>query len=140
MPRTLPTLSLKQPWAALLVHGLKTIEVRAWGTELRGWTLIHASKQEDERPAAWKHVGDDVAATTQLRGGILGAAKLVHCIAYRRRPDFAADRQRHLNQPSWFRPPVLYGFIFQAARVLPFRKVPGWVKFFEVDAAGYRLP
>ena len=29
-------LSVKQPWATLLVHGLKTIEVRAWPTARRG--------------------------------------------------------------------------------------------------------
>src|SRR5262245_61764820 len=29
-------LSVKQPWASLLVHGLKTIEVRRWPTARRG--------------------------------------------------------------------------------------------------------
>ena len=37
-------LSLKQPWATLLAHGLKSIEIRRWATRLRGRILIHASK------------------------------------------------------------------------------------------------
>src|SRR5204863_2700985 len=36
-------LSLKQPWAALLVHGRKSVEVRSWPTARRGRVLIHAA-------------------------------------------------------------------------------------------------
>jgi hypothetical protein len=51
-------LSVKQPWATLLVEGQKTIEVRSWQTSHRGHLLICASaapkntfwhdKQDDE--------------------------------------------------------------------------------------------
>ncbi len=37
-------LSLKQPWAALLVTGRKRIEVRNWPTARRGRILIHAAR------------------------------------------------------------------------------------------------
>jgi len=46
-------LSLKQPWAALLANGHKTIEVRRWPTARRGRILIHAARVPDERPEAW---------------------------------------------------------------------------------------
>jgi activating signal cointegrator 1 len=36
-------LSLLQPWASLVVMGLKKIETRSWQTALRGTLLIHAS-------------------------------------------------------------------------------------------------
>src|SRR5437016_1110202 len=49
-------LSIKQPWAALLVHGHKTIEVRRWPTARRGTILIHAARVPDERPEAWRRV------------------------------------------------------------------------------------
>src|SRR5262249_11050532 len=49
-------LSLKQPWATLLVHGLKTIEVRRWQTVRRGRVLIHAARLPDDRREAWAHV------------------------------------------------------------------------------------
>jgi len=37
------TLSLLQPWASLVVMGMKTIETRSWQTAHRGPLLIHAS-------------------------------------------------------------------------------------------------
>ena len=37
------TLSLLQPWASLVVMGLKKIETRSWRTSHRGELLIHAS-------------------------------------------------------------------------------------------------
>src|SRR5215212_7218280 len=36
-------LSLLQPWASLVVMGLKKIETRSWQTSYRGELLIHAS-------------------------------------------------------------------------------------------------
>lgn len=36
-------ISLLQPWASLVVMGLKTIETRSWSTAYRGEILIHAS-------------------------------------------------------------------------------------------------
>src|SRR5689334_13061968 len=37
------TLSLLQPWATLVVTGVKKIETRSWQTNYRGPLLIHAS-------------------------------------------------------------------------------------------------
>lgn len=37
-------ISLLQPWATLVVMGIKTIETRSWGTKYRGALLIHASQ------------------------------------------------------------------------------------------------
>ncbi|MEO8862303.1 MAG: ASCH domain-containing protein [Ginsengibacter sp.] len=37
-------LSLLQPWASLVVIGVKEIETRSWSTPYRGPLLIHASK------------------------------------------------------------------------------------------------
>lgn len=37
------SLSVKQPWAMLLVKGIKTVEVRSWSTDYRGDLLICAS-------------------------------------------------------------------------------------------------
>ena len=46
---------------------------------------------------------------------------------------FELDQLLHLNDPSWFRPPVLYGFLFSRPEVLPFRRLPGNVRFFRVS-------
>ena len=38
-------ISLHQPWASLLVHGIKRIEGRSWPTDFRGTLWIHATTQ-----------------------------------------------------------------------------------------------
>ena len=40
-------LSIKQPWAWLIVNGFKDIENRTWATNYRGPMLIHAGKSFD---------------------------------------------------------------------------------------------
>ncbi len=131
LPRAL---SLKQPWAALLAAGLKTVEVRNWPTARRGRVLIHAAQKPDARDEAWALVPPGLAEAARLNGGIVGAGDLVACLTYRSAEAFARDRDRHLNDPSWFEPPVLYGFEFAGLCLLPFRPYPGWMRFFEVDA------
>lgn len=50
-------LTLRQPWAHLIVQGHKTIENRIWRTELRGDLVIHAAKQVDR--SSWKKLRDE---------------------------------------------------------------------------------
>lgn len=40
------TLSIQQPWASLIVAGLKDVENRTWKTDYRGRILIHASTKK----------------------------------------------------------------------------------------------
>lgn len=40
-------LSIRQPWAWLIMTGLKDIENRTWNTDFRGRFAIHASKKFD---------------------------------------------------------------------------------------------
>jgi len=42
-------LSVKQPYAILLVSGIKKIEYRSWSTRYRGKMLIHASTSETKK-------------------------------------------------------------------------------------------
>jgi len=126
-------LSIKQPWAALLVYGRKFIEVRRWPTARRGRVLIHAARVPDPRPEAWRHLPEELQEMAQLTGGIIGAAELTGCISYRSRAAFVKDRLLHLNEPSWFLPPVVFGFAFTRPQALAFRRCPGWVRFFPVN-------
>jgi len=129
-------LSGKQPWAALIVAGVKLVEVRTWGTRRRGKILIHAGRLPDERAEAWAQVTTpDLAAAAEQRGGIVGGAELVGCRTYETAEAFADDAGRHLNDPGWFVPPRLHGFEFRAARPLPFRKLTGFTMFFRVPEA-----
>lgn len=126
-------LSLKQPWATLLAYGLKTIEIRRWPTRRRGRVLIHAARVPDPQELAWKHVPEQLRGAARQVGGIVGAGDLTECLAYHAAEAFTADKELHLNDPSWFRPPVLYGFTFVNLTPLPFREYPGWMRFFTVS-------
>ena len=44
MKAPLKALSIRQPWAWLIVNGFKDVENRNWRTHWRGRLLIHASK------------------------------------------------------------------------------------------------
>ena len=132
MPRR-RALSLKQPWAALLVAGLKTIEIRRWSTRYRGRVLIHAARCDDLRPEGWALLPDHWRFLAEFRQGILGEADLVDCRFYPSADSFAADVAQHGNAPQWFKPPGLYGLCFERMRLVPFVSLPGFVRLFEVD-------
>lgn len=40
-------LTIRQPWASMIIAGLKTIEVRNWRTDYRGPIWVHAARQPD---------------------------------------------------------------------------------------------
>lgn len=124
-------LSLKQPWAALLVGGVKSVEVRVWPTDRRGRVLIHAARISDPRPDGWRHLPGHLRDLARQVGGVIGEAELTGCTDYRDAEAFAAETALHLNDAAWFRPPVLYGFLFSHAKVRPFVPLPGQVRFFE---------
>src|SRR3954471_8554499 len=99
-------LSVKQPWAALLVAGLKTVEVRSWPTRRRGRVLIHAGKLADDRKEGWDRITTPkLMELTRLRSGVVGVGDLVACHMYKTPEGFAADSHLHLNAPDWFQPP-----------------------------------
>ena len=76
-------LTIKQPWATLIMQGDKRFEFRSWQTKYRGELLIHAGKGVDkiavERLS--KYLPDKLPT-----GKILGKVKLVDCI--KMSPDF----------------------------------------------------
>ncbi|HEU0110520.1 MAG TPA: ASCH domain-containing protein [Flavisolibacter sp.] len=56
-------ISLLQPWATLVILGVKQIETRSWSTAYRGELLIHASKGKKggglvSQPPFSKHIQD----------------------------------------------------------------------------------
>lgn len=131
-PASYSAISVKQPWAALIVAGRKTVEIRRWATRVRGPVLIHAAKVDDDRPEAWQWVDSPaVADLCQMTGGLLGIANLRGCHIYRDQAGFDRDRPRHLNEPAWFTSPM-YGFEFADARPIPFVPYKGQTLFFAV--------
>ncbi|MBA4063464.1 MAG: hypothetical protein C0501_07080 [Isosphaera sp.] len=135
-PERWVALSVRQPWAALLVAGVKTVEVRTWPTRRRGPVLIHAGRLPDERPDGWALLDTpELRAWVGLGGGVIGVADLVDCVRYDTAEAFAAAEAEHRNPPDWFRPPRLYGFAFRNPRPVAFRPFTGQTFFFPVEPA-----
>jgi hypothetical protein len=133
MPQKLHAISLKQPWAALVVARVKTVEVRTWPTRQRGQVLIHAARSADDRPQGWALVNTpELEALAALRGGVLGVVELTACLKYHTAEAFAAAAGQHRNAPSWFRP-GLHGFVFQNPRPIAYHACPGRTLFFTVE-------
>src|SRR5262249_55432683 len=102
-------------------------------TARRGRVLIHASTVVDDRPEVWKLIPAELQEAARLVGGVVGAGELTGCVTYRDLETFAADQARHLNDSRWFEQPLMYGFTFANLEVLPFRRYPGWFRFFPVE-------
>ena len=70
-------LTIRQPWASLIMAGLKEYEFRSWKTNYRGELLIHAGKTIDkEAEKRLKKYLPAVLPTEQ----ILGKVELIDCI------------------------------------------------------------
>jgi len=134
MSSKLLAISVKQPWAALLVAGVKTVEVRTWATRTRGRVLIHAAKTADPRPEGWALITTpELKELAALRGGIIGVANLSSCVRYRTADAFARTTDEHRNNPDWFKPGGLYGFVFQNPHPIAYHACPGRTLFFTVE-------
>lgn len=99
----LPALSVRQPWASLIVWGLKRIEVRTWTTDYRGALLIHASKTLDQE-ALRRYPLDHLVV-----GALVGAVRLVEVEPFT--PDLWAKlREDHLDLHPLPRQPSFYAW------------------------------
>ena len=95
------TLSIKQPYAELILLGRKKIELRKWNTNFRGEFLVHSSKIPDLE--AMKKFGfKDLPC-----GCIIGKVILVDVKKYKNEEEHTKDKNLHLASSVWGN----YGFI-----------------------------
>jgi ASCH domain len=133
MPARIFALSVKQPWASLLVAGIKTVEIRTWPTRRRGRIFIHAAKTADDRPEGWALITTpELKELAAIRGGIIGFADLTACMQYRTAQAFSAATEAHRNPPEWYRD-RLHGFVFQNPHPIAYHACPGRTLFFAVE-------
>lgn len=83
--QNLPALTIKQPWAELIMLGIKDIENRPWTTTYRGTIFIHAGLTWDDSPWPEDRVLDSVRPEhfnpeKMIRGAIIGTVCLVNII------------------------------------------------------------
>ncbi len=114
-------LSLRQPWAWLIVNGIKDIENRKWATRYRGHILVHASRTIDEQALA--ELRPIVAAQGMSipehlpTGGIVGEVTILDCVTTSKSP--------------WFTGP--YGFVLTDHKSLPFHPCRGKLGLFDIS-------
>lgn len=121
-------ISIRQPWAWLIVNGYKDIENRTWKTARRGEYLVHASKTLSaasyevvkkmiERTPEIAHVADLIPPRSELLvGGVVGSVCIDDCVSASLSPWF-------LNSG--------YGFVLSQGRPLSFCLCKGKLNFFE---------
>jgi len=77
----LSALSVRQPWAWLIVSGFKDVENRSWRTNYRGPLLIHAGKSREdmiESDDIEIHYGIKIPENLHF-GGVIGVVDVFDC-------------------------------------------------------------
>jgi hypothetical protein len=103
-------LSIRQPWAHLIVAGIKQIENRTWTTRYRGPLLIHAGQLWHDETIADIERRHRIAIPRDLQlGGIVGIVDLVDVVT-------------QSDDPYFYGP---FGFVLENARLLSFMPMRG---------------
>lgn len=119
------TLSIRQPWASLIIKGFKDVENRSWRTSIRGEIAVHASasKTEDDwddaiitvsviRAIAFsdaaKWLIETIGEFDKLpRGVILGTVEITDCKRERMSPwHFDENWGFYLQNPKELKKPI----------------------------------
>lgn len=115
-------LSIRQPWAWLIVHGGKDIENRSWHTKYRGRFLVHAAKgmTSNEFTQALLYCSERGLPMPDRddmqRGGIIGSVVLVDSLDTSDSPWYMGEK----------------GFLLRDPDPLPFMPYKGRLGFFDV--------
>ncbi|PKO21513.1 MAG: hypothetical protein CVU38_14375 [Chloroflexi bacterium HGW-Chloroflexi-1] len=115
------TLSIRQPWAELIIQGRKTLELRTWTVKYRGPLAIHAS-QTVARAACLAHGLDPDQVTTGAVVGVVDLADIEELDA----ASYAARQAEHLADEPF---PVAVGAGLAPAQGQPQGPAPtlyGW--------------
>jgi len=128
-------LTVRQPWAWLIVVGLKAVENRNWSCYYRGQLLIHAAKgcTFDEWCQAWDWIDDRFPHIRRIyptptytsipRGGIVGQVDMIGCV------DDADNVDKHYFC-AWAEPGQ-YHHLYANSLPLPFRACKGALGLWE---------
>jgi hypothetical protein len=131
------SLSIKQPWAALIAYGIKDIENRTWRTHFRGKIYIHASAgMTKKQHEILKDLVVNRGVTcydeeNYLTSAIIGEVEIVDCV--QDHPSIWAEKHsdfmgEFIHKPIWnwvLANPVLYD--------KPILNVKGKLSFWEPD-------
>jgi len=99
-------LAVRQPWASLIIEGLKTIEVRSKPTKLRERVAIYASKAM-QATLEGEH-GPDYNSRILLTGMILGTVEIVACSKVNDAIKYTAYNIEHFAPDEYYKEDKTY--------------------------------
>lgn len=99
-------LSIRQPWAWLIIAGIKPIENRKWATPYRGPLLIHAATKHEWHPVYQKRDPELFAY-----GALIGIVDLVDIVHEHHSPYFTGPVGWVLTNPRRIEPINMRGQI-----------------------------
>lgn len=133
--KELIALGVRQPWAELILRGIKTIEVRSLPTVIRGPIYLYTSKVIADTPAARaaaaKH---DIDVNALPRGLLVGTVEITGCEPCRPvdadaaclTPEIMAGKQGwQLARPQRLPEPLKVRFLPYGVWFYPFRRKGG---------------
>lgn len=119
-------LSISQPFANLIVSGMKTVELRPWNTNFRGEFLIHSPLKV--RLNDYRRLKISKKLVT---GAIIGKAEIYGVKIYNSKLEIKIDYKKHLASKEFF--DRKYGFLLKNAKSfripIPYK---GKLGFFDV--------
>ena len=98
-------LTIREPWASLIINGYKKYEFRSWKTNYRGKILIHTSQKiEKEMLSRFKDYNLNCVS-----GSIIGEAELTDCILVdekfnqnlRKTDNVVYGKSNHVEKYAW---------------------------------------
>lgn len=125
-------LGIQQPWAELILRGMKTLEIRSQSTQVRGSIYLYASRKTSALPAALHMVQQHQLELSTLPLGLLvGSVELVNsraatpadsasaCVP----PELLVNQQAwQLARPIRFAEPIPVRFLPYGVWFYPFRR------------------
>jgi hypothetical protein len=127
-------LAIQQPWAELILRGIKTLEIRSQPTQLRGTIYLYASKRPSQLPAAEAAARRCHLEIASLpKGKLVGTIDLVNCRASRGADQEAAcvpagllkgQFAYRLDGPRRFAAPRSVRFLPYGVWFYPFKRRP----------------
>jgi hypothetical protein len=114
----LPAITVRQPWAWLIVNGFKDIENRSKPIRYPGSLLIHAGLSRDclDQNVKWVLKKYGIVVANELeRGGIVGVVDVIDCV--------------ESHKSKWFEKGS-FGWVLANPRRLKFKPCKGALSFF----------
>ena len=113
-------MTIRQPWAMLVIQGIKTVENRSRNFHYRGRIAIHAAGTlwDGEYVAACKKLGRKIPEDELELGGIIGTVEVVDVV------------QKYRSK--WFRGP--YGLLLRNPKPCKFIPLKGQLGLWSVPA------